>query len=170
MVSARRTGYLDVPQPQPELELDELYRELILDHYKSPRHHVKLPRADVVAEGYNPVCGDEVEMELVFDGETLREIGTIGRGCSISQASGSMMSELVAGKDIAEIRRLSGEFTRMMTEPDGNVPEDLGDLEALQGAAKFAARVKCATLAWHTLADGIAQHEKGDGVVRREES
>lgn len=170
MVSARRTGYSDVPQPQQELELDELYRELILDHYKSPRHHVKLARADVVAEGYNPVCGDEVEMELVFDGETLREIGTIGRGCSISQASGSMMSELVAGKDIVEIRRLSGEFTRMMTEPDGTVPEDLGDLEALQGAAKFAVRVKCATLAWHTLADGIAQHEQGGGVVRREES
>ena len=170
MVSARRTGYSDVSQPQPELELDELYRELILDHYKSPRHHTKLAHADVVAEGYNPVCGDEVEMELVFDGETLVDIGVIGRGCSISQASGSMMSDVVQGKDIAEIRRLSGEFTRMMTEPDGTVPEDLGDLEALQGAAKFAARVKCATLAWHTLADGIAQHEQGDGVVRTEES
>lgn len=170
MASAQRTGYSDVSQPQPELELDELYRELILDHYKSPRHHTKLARADVVAEGYNPVCGDEVEMELVFDGETLADIGVIGRGCAISQASGSMMSDVVQGKDIAEIRRLSGEFTRMMTEPDGTVPEDLGDLEALQGAAKFAARVKCATLAWHTLADGIAQHEQGDGVVRREES
>jgi nitrogen fixation NifU-like protein len=161
---------LDVPQPQPELELDELYRELILDHNRSPRHHKKLARADVVAEGYNPVCGDEVEMELTFDGDRIVDIGLIGRGCSISQASGSMMSELVLGKDITEIRRLSGEFTRMMTEPDGTVPEDLGDLEALQGAAKFVARVKCATLAWHTLADGIAQHEKGDGVVRREES
>ena len=116
------------------------------------------------------MCGDEIEMQLDFDGDTLTDIGIIGRGCSISQASGSMMSELVQGKDIAEIRRLSDEFTQMMTEPDGTVPEDLGDLEALQGVGKFAARVKCATLAWHTLADGIAQHEKGDGVVRREES
>ena len=165
---ARRTGYSDVPQQ--ELELDELYREIILDHYKSPRHHAPLAHADVVAEGYNPVCGDEVEMQLNFAGDTLTDIGVIGRGCAISQASGSMMSELVQGKGIAEIRHLSDEFKQMMTEPDGTVPEDLGDLEALQGVAKFAARVKCATLAWHTLADGIAQHEKGDGVVRREES
>ncbi len=154
---------------QPELQLDELYRELILDHYKSPRHHQRLEAPDVVAEGYNPVCGDEIEMELKFDGDRLNDIGFIGRGCSISQASGSMMSDLVKGKDIAEIRHLSDEFKQMMTEPDGSVPDDLGDLEALQGVAKFAVRVKCATLAWHTLADGIEQHQKGDGNVRREE-
>lgn len=152
-----------------ELELDELYRELILDHYKSPRHHRRLDAPDVVAEGYNPVCGDEIEMQLAFDGETLTDIGVIGRGCSISRASGSMMSELVKGKGVGEIRHLSDEFTQMMTQPDGTVPEDLGDLEALQGVAKFAVRVKCATLAWHTLADGIEQHEKGNGTVRREE-
>jgi nitrogen fixation NifU-like protein len=153
-----------------ELELDELYRELILDHYKHPRHHEPLDHADVIAEGYNPVCGDEIEMQLAFDGERLSGIGIKGRGCSISQASSSMMSELVQGKDIAQIRRLSDEFKQMMMEPDAVVPEDLGDLEALQGVAKFAVRVKCATLAWHTLADGIEQHEKGDGVVRRDES
>lgn len=156
-------------RPQ-ELALDELYRELILDHYKSPRHHTPLAHAAVVAEGYNPVCGDEIEMQLNFDGEKLTEIGIIGRGCSISQASGSMMSELVEGRSIAEIRHLTDEFKQMMTSPDAAVPEDLGDLEALQGVGKFAVRVKCATLAWHTLADGIAQHEKGDGVVRREEA
>jgi nitrogen fixation NifU-like protein len=156
--------------PQPELELDQLYREIILDHYKSPRHHERLAHAEVVAEGYNPVCGDEVEMQMSFAGDTLTGIGIMGRGCSISQASGSMMSELVQGKDIAEIRHLSDEFQQMLTAPDGDIPEDLGDLEALQGVAKFAARVKCATLAWHTLADGIAQHENGDGAVRRDES
>jgi nitrogen fixation NifU-like protein len=153
-----------------EFELDELYRELILDHYKHPRHHAHLANADVVAEGYNPVCGDEVDMELNFAGDTLTDIGVLGRGCSISQASGSMMSDLVTGKTIAQIRALTEEFKTMLTEPDGDVPEDLGDLEALQGVAKFAVRVKCATLAWHTLADGIAQHEAGDGVVHREES
>jgi nitrogen fixation NifU-like protein len=155
---------------QQELELDELYRELILDHYKNPRHREHLRSPQVVAEGYNPVCGDEVEMELIFDGDRIADIGVIGRGCSISQASGSMMSDLVTGKSIGEIRRLSDEFKSMMTNPDGDVPEDLGDLEALQGVAKFAVRVKCATLAWHTLADGIEQHEKGDGTVRREEA
>jgi nitrogen fixation NifU-like protein len=152
------------------LELDELYRELILDHYKSPRHHQHLEHPDVVAEGYNPVCGDEIEMDLTFSGDTLTDIGLVGRGCSISQASGSMMSELVQGKKIDEIRHLSDEFKTMMMDGAAPVPEDLGDLEALQGVAKFAVRVKCATLAWHTLADGIEQHERGDGEVRREES
>ncbi|MBI2724487.1 MAG: SUF system NifU family Fe-S cluster assembly protein [Chloroflexi bacterium] len=155
---------------QQELELDELYRELILDHYRHPRHRDALAEADVTAEGYNPVCGDEVEMELRFDGDRVAGIGLRGRGCSISQASASMMSELVDGKSVADIRRLSDEFTQMLTHPDASVPEELGDLEALQGVAKFAVRVKCATLAWHTLADGIAQHKAGGGgVVRHEE-
>jgi nitrogen fixation NifU-like protein len=153
-----------------EPALDELYRELILDHYKNPRHRARLDDADVTAEGYNPVCGDEIEMELDFEGDRLAAIGVRGRGCSISQASASMMSELVEGKSVDEIRRLTGEFTQMLREPDGNVPEDLGDLESLQGVAKYAVRVKCATLAWHTLGDGIEQHEKnGRGAVRHEE-
>ena len=84
-------------------------------------------------------------------------------------ASGSMMSDLVLGKSVEEIRHLSDEFKQMLREPDASVPEALGDLEALQGVAKFAVRVKCATLAWHTLADGIEQHQKGDGAVRHEE-
>ena len=153
-----------------EPELDELYRELILDHYKNPRHRGRLDHADVTAEGFNPVCGDEVEMGIVFDGDRVADVGLVGHGCSISQASGSMMSELVKGKNFSEIRRLSDEFKEMLTNPEAGVAEELGDLEALQGVGKFAVRVKCATLAWHTLADGIAQHEKGDGVVQREES
>jgi nitrogen fixation NifU-like protein len=154
---------------QSELELDELYRELILDHYKRPRHRDRLSDADVVAEGFNPLCGDEIEMELNFDGPRLAAIGVRGRGCSISQASASMMSELVEGKNVDEIRRLTGEFKQMLTDPEASVPEELGDLEALQGVARFAVRVKCATLAWHTLGDGIDQHEHGDGAVRHEE-
>ena len=153
-----------------ELELDELYRELILDHYKNPRHREKLPRADVTAEGFNPVCGDEIEMELTFEGDRVGGIGVRGRGCSISQASASMMSELVEGKSLSEIAHLSDEFKTMMNNPEATVPEDLGDLEALQGVGKFAVRVKCATLAWHTLAEGIEQHARGDGKVTVEES
>ncbi|MBF6599739.1 MAG: SUF system NifU family Fe-S cluster assembly protein [Dehalococcoidia bacterium] len=155
---------------RPEPLLDELYRELILDHYKNPRHRGSLPAADVTAEGYNPVCGDEVTMQLDFDGDRLADLAIVGRGCSISQASGSMMSELVAGKSIGEIRRLSDEFKQMLTDDGAPVPKDLGDLEALQGVAKFAVRVKCATLAWHTLEDGIQQLERGGGSVAREEA
>ena len=158
-----------MPQPLPEPELDDLYRELILDHYRSPRNRAPLAHADVVAEGYNPVCGDEIEMQLGFDDGRLADIGLKARGCSISQASGSMMTELVKGKDVAEIRRLSDEFKQMMTDPEAPVPADLGDLEALQGVGRFAVRVKCATLPWHTLEDGLAQHERGDGVVKHEE-
>lgn len=153
-----------------ELELDELYRDLILDHYKNPRHREKLADADVTAEGFNPVCGDEIEMELTFDVDRVGAIGVRGRGCSISQASASMMSELVEGKSLGEIAHLSDEFKAMMNNPDAAVPEDLGDLEALQGVGKFAVRVKCATLAWHTLAEGIEQHARGDGKVVVEES
>jgi len=152
-----------------ELELDELYRDLILDHYKNPHHREKLDDPDVRAEGYNPLCGDEIEMELKFGADALDAIGVRGRGCSISQASASMMSDLVTGKSADEIRRLSGEFTQMLTDPEREVPEDLGDLESLQGVGKFAVRVKCATLAWHTLTEGLDQHERGDGVARVEE-
>jgi nitrogen fixation NifU-like protein len=153
----------------PEPQLDELYRELILDHYKRPHHSAKLESPDVTAEGYNPVCGDEIEMELNFDGDVVREIGVRGRGCSISQASASIMSDLVEGKPIEEIRRLSDSFTRMMTQADSEPPEELGDAEALQGVAKFAVRVKCATLGWHTLAEGIEQHEHGAAAAHVEE-
>jgi nitrogen fixation NifU-like protein len=155
---------------QSELELDELYRELILDHYKRPHHREKIADPDVTAEGYNPVCGDEIEMELEFEGDRLAAIGVRGRGCSISQASASMMSDVVEGKRIGEIRELSDAFTGMMRNGETEVPETLGDLEALQGVAKFPVRVKCATLAWHTLGEGIEQHEKGDGSVRIEET
>jgi nitrogen fixation NifU-like protein len=159
-----------VQQARPEPVLDELYRELILDHYKRPRNHEIPADAQVRAEGFNPVCGDEVDMGITFDGDRVADLGIVGRGCSISQASGSMRSELVKGKDVAEIRRLTDEFKTMLTHPEQGVPEDLGDLEALSGVGKFAVRVKCATLAWHTLADGIEQHERGGGAVKHEEA
>lgn len=158
-----------MPQFVPEPEFDELYRELILDHYRSPRHHEPLPEADVVAEGYNPLCGDEVEIRLRFSNGTLADLSLHGRGCSISQASGSMLSDLVIGKSAEQVRELSGLFTKMMREPGEESPEELGDLEAFQGVAKFPARVKCATLAWHTLEDGLTQHDEGGHAVRHEE-
>ncbi len=144
-----------------ELELDDLYRELILDHYRNPRNREPLADPDVSAEGYNPLCGDEITMELKFQDSRIADISLRGRGCSISQASGSMMTEAVKGRSVEEARRLIDEFKTMMTRPDLEPPAELGDLEALQGVAKFAVRVKCATLAWHTLEDGLQQRETG---------
>jgi nitrogen fixation NifU-like protein len=147
----------------PEPELDELYRELILDHYRSPRNHEPLESPDVVAEGYNPLCGDEIEIHLSFAGDAIEKIAFRGHGCSISQASGSMLTIAVKGKSTDEARGLIESFKRMMTDPDSEPPEELGDLEALQGVAKFPVRVKCATLAWHALEDGL---DRRDGQTR----
>ncbi|MEX2159506.1 MAG: SUF system NifU family Fe-S cluster assembly protein [Dehalococcoidia bacterium] len=155
-------------QRVPEPEFDALYRELILDHYRSPRHHEPLAEPDVIAEGYNPLCGDEVELRLTFDDNTVKDVSFHGRGCSISQASGSMLTDVVIGKRIDEAQRLIEQVQEILTDADKEPPEELGDLEALQGVAKFPVRVKCATLAWHTLADGLKQREAG-GVARHEE-
>jgi nitrogen fixation NifU-like protein len=142
----------------PEPELDELYRELILDHYRNPRNREPLESPAVVAEGYNPLCGDEVELRLNFQGDTISGVSFMGRGCSISQASGSMLTEAIKGKTVAQARALTAMFTRMMTDPEFVPEEDIGDLEALQGVAKYPVRVKCATLAWHALQDGLDRH------------
>ena len=158
-----------MPQPVPEPEFDALYREIILDHYRNPRHHEPLPTPDVVAEGYNPLCGDEVELRLTFDDGRIRDLSFHGRGCSISQASGSMLTDAVAGKPVGEAERLIGLFTQMVTHPELAPAEELGDLEALQGVAKFPVRVKCATLAWHTLEDGLKQRAAGERTARHEE-
>ena len=158
-----------MPPSVPEPEFDELYRELILDHYRNPRHSEPLADADVVAEGYNPLCGDEVELRIDFKNGSVSDLSFGGRGCSISRASGSIMTDLVIGKPVADVRKLSELFNKMMTDPEAEVPEELGDLEALQGVAKFPVRVKCATLAWHTLEDGLKQREEGGHAVRHEE-
>ena len=156
-------------QSIPEPEFDELYRELILDHYRSPRHRQPLASPDVVAEGYNPLCGDEVELQLGFQNGTVSDVSVHGRGCSISQASGSMLTDAILGKPVEEVRHLIGLFTHMLTDPEEEPPSELGDLEALQGVAKFPVRIKCATLAWHTLEDGLKQREAGGGGARHEE-
>jgi nitrogen fixation NifU-like protein len=142
----------------PEPELDELYRELILDHYRNPRNREPLESPAVVAEGYNPLCGDEVELRLNIEGDVISDVSFTGRGCSISQASGSMLTEAVKGKTVAQARALAALFTRMMTDPEFVPEEDVGDLEALQGVAKYPVRVKCATLAWHALQDALDRH------------
>jgi len=140
----------------PEPVLDDLYRELILDHYRHPRNKGDLEDRTARVEGYNPLCGDEVEIDLrVGEDGTIEDVAFKGRGCSISQASSSMMTDAVKGKSKEEALELLGAFTKMMTDPELEPATELGDLEAFQGVAKFPVRVKCATLAWHVLEEGL---------------
>lgn len=143
----------------PEPVLDDLYRELILDHYRNPRNKGTLISPTSKTEGYNPVCGDEIAVELLLDDGVIKDVAFHGRGCSISQASGSMMTDAIKGRTPAEARNLIGAFKHLMTGPDEEPAEELGDLEALQGVAKFPVRVKCATLAWRVLEDGLEESE-----------
>ena len=143
-----------------DVQLDDLYREILLDHYRKPRNRGELATPDATAEGLNPVCGDAVtlQVKLGADGR-IGEIAFSGRGCSISQASASILTEDVKGKTIAEARHLIRGFRGMMTE-GGPAPEDgTGDIEALQGVARFPVRVKCAMLSWNVLQQALDEGE-----------
>jgi nitrogen fixation protein NifU and related proteins len=142
----------------PEPDLDDLYRELILDHYRHPRNRGELEHATAKVDGYNPLCGDEIEVELLMNDDVIEDVAFKGRGCSISQASSSMMTDVIKGRSKAEALALVTAFKRMMTAPEETPPEELGDLEAFQGVAKFPVRVKCATLAWNVLEQGLAKN------------
>lgn len=139
--------------------LEDLYREIILDHYKNPRNRGTLEPPAVRSEGHNPLCGDEIEVYIDVKDGIVSDIKISGQGCSISQSSASMMSAAVKGKTVEQASALIHRFKHMMsieeetTEPDTTVP--LGDLEALQGVVKFPVRIKCAVLAWNTLAEGL---------------
>jgi nitrogen fixation NifU-like protein len=151
----------------PEPVLDDLYRDLILDHYRHPRNRGHLADATTKVEGYNPLCGDEIEVTLRMDDGEIADVAFVGRGCSISQASGSMMTDIVKGRSREDALRIAEEFRYLMTHADSEAPEELGDLEAFAGVAKFPVRVKCATLAWRVLEEGLS---KGSGAVVETES
>ena len=145
--------------------LEDLYREIILDHYRNPRNRGELPSPPALrSEGFNPLCGDEVQVYLDVHDGMVEDIRISGQGCSISQSSASMMSQAVKGKSVPEARALLRTFKSMMSIEDGHDGDDedpgatdvkLGDLEALQGVVKYPVRIKCATLAWNTLAQGL---------------
>jgi nitrogen fixation protein NifU and related proteins len=153
--------------------LEDLYREIILDHYRNPRNRGELATPPALrAEGFNPLCGDEIVLFVEVDsGGVIRDLKVGGQGCSISQSSASMMSAAVKGKSVDEARALTRAFKALMSiheskldgGPDGSgtdtpVPDPevkLGDLEALQGVVKFPVRIKCATLSWNTLTQAL---------------
>lgn len=159
--------------------LEDLYREIILDHYRSPRNKGELDPPATRTEGFNPLCGDEIVVTIALVGDTVEDIKIGGQGCSISQSSASMMSAAVKGKSIDEIRQITRSFKAMMSIHEQSLPGEgqgkeqsgdsgladddvpaeieanLGDLEALRGVVKFPVRIKCATLSWNTLAQAI---------------
>lgn len=140
--------------------LEDLYREIILDHYRTPRNRGELAPPAAHAVGHNPLCGDEIEVYLDVADGIVNDIKVGGQGCSISQSSASMMTQAVKGKSLDEVRALVHRFRSMMSieELDESAAEvKLGDLEALQGVVKFPVRIKCAVLAWNTLTEALAQ-------------
>jgi nitrogen fixation protein NifU and related proteins len=142
-------------------ELRDLYQEVILDHYKRPRNFGPLEKADHKAEGHNPLCGDRVTIYLVMDGDVIRNISFQGGGCAISTASASLMTEILKGKNLAEVETLFEEFHDMLTgDPSQPAAPAQGKLAVFSGVREFPARVKCATLSWHTLQAALKEQKE----------
>ncbi|MFL5593242.1 MAG: Fe-S cluster assembly sulfur transfer protein SufU [Gemmatimonadaceae bacterium] len=147
-------------RPESSAELSALYQELILDHYRRPRNKGTLDNADASVEMKNPLCGDEIGVQVIFDGDNISDVRFSGRGCSISQASASMMTQLVKGRSTHEIDSVRKRFRDLMLGDTAAADDkQLGPLRALSGVARFPARVKCALLAWNALESALADHE-----------
>jgi len=142
-------------RPETSAELSALYQEMILDHYRRPRNKGVLENADASVEMKNPLCGDEIELQVAFAGDGVTDLRFSGRGCSISQASASMMTQLVKGKNRAEIDSIRNRFRDLMLGTASADDKELGSLRALSGVARFPARVKCALLAWNALESAL---------------
>ena len=141
---------------QPEPRLSALYQELILDHYRRPRNKGVLEQPTHTIALNNPLCGDEIDLQLRMEGDVIKDVRFIGRGCSISQAAASMMTQIVKGKPLADALALADRMSAMMRGDESAAKDKaLGDLRALAGVAKFPIRVKCALLPWNALRDAV---------------
>jgi nitrogen fixation NifU-like protein len=140
------------------MDLKDLYRDVIVDHNRNPRNFGKLEPADAHADGHNPLCGDRLTVYVNLDGDRIRETKFEGNGCAISVASASLLTEVVKGKSRAEVQRLFDDIHALLTRHDANIDlTTLGKLAALSGVREFPARVKCASLCWHTLNAALAK-------------
>ncbi|MGF2617664.1 SUF system NifU family Fe-S cluster assembly protein [Rossellomorea vietnamensis] len=139
--------------------LDQLYRQVIMDHYKNPRNKGTLEDGSFTVDMNNPTCGDRIHLNMKVEDGKVTDAKFDGEGCSISMASASMMTQIIIGKDIETAMRLSEVFSNMMQGKEYDEDIDLGDIEALQGVAKFPARIKCATLAWKAMEKGVKEGE-----------
>ena len=143
-------------------ELSELYQQVILDHNKKPRNFRKLETANHSAEGYNPLCGDQLTVYLNLEDDAVKDVSFEGSGCAISKAAASMMTQAVKGKNKADAEKLFAEFHGMVLGEldEENSPNDLGNLKIFAGVREFPVRVKCATLAWHTMQAALNQQDR----------
>ncbi len=137
------------------MELNDLYRDVILDHNRRPRNFGALEPADATVEGFNPMCGDRLTVRLRLADDTISEIRFEGQGCAISTASASLMTEAVKGKTRAEAMQLFERVHQLLTDDAATAADELGKLAALSGVREYPARVKCASLCWHTLASAL---------------
>ena len=140
-------------------QLDELYKEIILEHYREPYGKVPLEKVDYQAEGMNPLCGDEVKLSLQLGNRKIEKVHIEGHGCSISVASGSMLAEILKGKTIHEAKEISKTLKNIMHDKTNGKVIDIGDLEALEGVKKFPVRIKCALLPWTTFDEALIGHK-----------
>ena len=143
--------------------IEDLYRELILEHYRSPQGAGTVARPDHRAEGQNPLCGDECSLAVSLDGGKVKEVEFRGRGCSISVASGSMLAGEIRGRSLAEVRTLEAAVKAMLQGKGKDAKVDLGDIESLEGVSRFPVRVKCALLPWTTLMEALRRPASDGG-------
>jgi nitrogen fixation NifU-like protein len=144
------------------MDLKDLYRDVIVDHNRNPRNFRAMEDADRRAEGFNPLCGDRLTLFVKFDGDRIGDVSFQGSGCAISVASASLLTESVKGRTVAEAEQLFGRMHALLTRDDDIDPASLGKLAALSGVREFPARVKCASLCWHTLE--AALHREAEPV------
>jgi nitrogen fixation NifU-like protein len=147
------------------MDLKELYRDVILDHNRNPRNFGRLEPADAHADGHNPLCGDRLTVSLRMNGDLIEDVRFDGKGCAISTASASMMTEAVKGKSKGAVAELFGRVHSILTQHDAASDPAIGKLAALSGVREFPARVKCATLCWHTLNAAL---DRGTATVSTE--
>ncbi len=148
-------------------ELRDLYQEMILEHSRSPRNQRRIEETEHKAEGYNPLCGDEVTVFISLEGEVVQDISFVGSGCAISMASASILTEIVRGKTKSEAETLFEKFHLLVTGKSSEAL-DLGKLQVFAGVSEFPARVKCATLAWHTFRSALEEPDEVQGPVTTE--
>ena len=143
------------------MALDDIYKEVILDHYKNPRNKREMPEAELSCSKNNPLCGDEITVFAHADGDQVREVSFVGQGCSISQSSASMMTEAATGRSVEDAQDLIRQFRAMMSGDLDPSEDEFGDLVALKGVVKYPIRIKCAVLAWDVLQEALT----GEGAA-----
>jgi len=151
-------------------DLRDLYQEMILEHSRSPRNRRAMPKTEHRAVGYNPLCGDQITVYVALDGDRIADVSFEGHGCAISTASASILTEIVKGKTLSEAEAIFGRFHDLVTgRPEGSSrPGELGKLAVFGGVSEFPARVKCATLAWHTFRAALDEESEREGPVTTE--